>query len=65
MARLKEQVSIQMAKLNAHAEHMVQEHNEAMGRLMDQAAGKEIDLKRRMEEYAVALAEKEKEVLDL
>ena len=54
-----------MADLNAHTEHMVQEHNEAMGRLREQAAGKEADLKRRREEYAAALAEKEKEVLDL
>ena len=44
MARLKEQASSRMAELNAHAEHIVQEHNEAMGRLREQAAGKEADL---------------------
>ena len=65
MARLKEQASSRVAELNAHAEHMVQEHNEAMGRLREHATGKEADLKCRMEEYATTVAEKEKEVLDL
>ena len=44
---------------------MVREHNEAMGRLREQVAGKEAELKHRMEEYSAALTEKEKEVLDL
>ena len=65
MAHLKEQASSWVAELNTHAEHMVREHNEAMGRLREQAASKEAEFKQRMEEYSAALKAKEKEVLDL
>ena len=64
MARLQEQASSWVAELNTNAEHMLREHNEAMGRLREQVAGKEAELKHRMEEYSAALTEK-KEVLDL
>ena len=65
MARLKKQASNQMAKVNAHAEQMVHEHKEAMSRLQEQAVGKDAEFKRKLEEYAATVAEKEKEVLDL
>ena len=54
-----------MAELNAHAEQMVHEHKEAMGRLQERAARKDAEFKRKLEEYAATVAEKEKEVLDL
>ena len=44
---------------------MVHEQKEAMCRLQEQAAGKEAEFKRKLEEYAATVAEKEKEVLDL
>ena len=62
MALLKEQASNRMAKLNAHAEQMVDEHKAAMGRLQEQAAGKEAEFKHKLEEYMATVAEKEKEV---
>ena len=65
MARLKEEASSRVAELNTHAEHMLREHNEEMGRLREQAASKDAEFKQKMREYSAALAEKEKEVLDL
>ena len=65
MDRLNEKASSRVAELSTHAEHMVREHKEAMGRLREQAASKEAEFKQRMEEYSAALEEKEKEVLDL
>ena len=43
MARLKEEASSRVAELNTHAEHMLREHNEAMGRLREQVASKEAE----------------------
>ena len=63
MARLKEETSNRIAELKAQAEQMVHEHKEAMGWLQEQAAGKEAEFKRKLEEYAATVAEKEKEVL--
>ena len=65
IACLEEEASNRMAELKAQAEEMVHEQKEAMGRLQEQVAGKEIELKRKLEEYAATMAEKEKEVLDL
>ena len=65
MARLKEEASKRMAEIKAQADQRILEQNEALGRLQEQAAGKEAELKRKLEEYAATVAEKEKEVLDL
>ena len=65
MARLKEEAASWVAELNTHAEHMLREHNEERGRLREQAASKDAELKEKMKEYSAALAEKEQEVLDL
>ena len=65
MDRLNEKASSRVAELSTHAEHMVREHKEAMGRLREQAASKEAEFKQRMEEYSATLKAKEKEVLNL
>ena len=65
MARLKEEASSRVAELNTHAEHMLRDHNKEMGQLREQAASKDAEFKQKMREYSAALAEKEKEVLDL
>ena len=44
---------------------MLREHNEEMGRLREQAASKDAEFKQKMKENSTALAEKEKEFLDL
>ena len=65
MARLKEEASNRIAELKAQAKQMVHEQKEAMDRLQERTAGKEAELKRKLEQYAATVAEKEKEVLDL
>ena len=62
---LKEEASNRMVELKAEAEQMVHEQKEAMGRLQEQATGKEAELKRKLAAYAATMAEKENEVLDL
>ena len=65
MARLKEEAARRVPELNTHAEHMLREHNEERGRLREQAASKDAELKEKMKEYSAALAEKGQEILDL
>ena len=65
MARQKEEASQQIADIIAQADRKIREQHEALARLQAQAASRETELEHQLEEYRVAVADKEQTIYEL
>ena len=65
MARQKEEASQRIADIIAQADRKIREQHEALARLQAQAASRETELEHQLEEYRVAVADKEQTIYEL